>query len=83
MQQEVHDLILAGGRKYGYQVVDSTRLTHYTPGHSGGDGIHYNSEEGRAWAGRGVARDRAVAGEIGTGREAENVSQPTRNLFTL
>ncbi len=56
VQEIVRNLILAGGKKYGYTVVDSTRYTHYTPGHSGGDGIHYNSEEGRAWA-AGVLRE--------------------------
>ncbi len=58
VQQIVLNLIVAGGRKYGYNVVDSTRYTHYTPGRSGGDGIHYNSEEGRAWA-AGVLREAA------------------------
>ena len=50
VQQTVFNLIVAGGRKYGYAVVDSTRLTHYTPGRSGSDGVHYNNEEGRLWA---------------------------------
>lgn len=58
VQQIVLNLIIAGGRKYGYSVVDSSRLTHYTPGRSGGDGIHYNSEEGRAWA-NGALREMA------------------------
>ncbi len=56
VQDIVKNLIIAGGRKYGYAVVDSLRYTHYTPGRSGGDGIHYNSEEGRAWA-AGVLRE--------------------------
>ena len=56
VQDIVRNLILAGGRKYSYAVVDSSRYTHYTPGRSGGDGIHYNNEEGRAWA-AGVLRE--------------------------
>ena len=55
VQQAVLNLLLAGGIKYGYSVVNSTRYTHYTA-RSGGDGVHYGSEEGRAWA-AGVLRE--------------------------
>ena len=55
IQQAVLNLLLAGGVRYGYSVVNSTKYTHYTA-RSGGDGIHYGSEEGRAWA-AGVWRE--------------------------
>ena len=32
------------------KVIDSREFTHYVPGRTGGDGIHYNSESSRAWA---------------------------------
>ncbi len=55
VQQAVLDFILAGGGRYGYTVVNSTKYTHYTA-RSGGDGVHYSSEEGHAWA-AGVLRE--------------------------
>ena len=55
VQQAVLDLLVAGGAKYGYSVVNSQKYTHYTA-RSGGDGVHYSSEEGRAWA-AGVLRE--------------------------
>src|SRR5256714_13279523 len=34
----------------GDPVIDSRRFTRYVSGKTGGDGIHYNSESGEAWA---------------------------------
>jgi hypothetical protein len=34
----------------GDPVIDSRRFTRYVMGKTGGDGIHYNSESGAAWA---------------------------------
>ena len=34
----------------GDVVINSRRLTEYVPGKTGGDGVHYNSESGEAWA---------------------------------
>ena len=34
----------------GDPVIDSRRFTRYIMGKTGGDGIHYNSESGQAWA---------------------------------
>jgi hypothetical protein len=34
----------------GDPVIDSRRFTRYVMGKTGGDGIHYNSESGEAWA---------------------------------
>jgi len=31
-------------------VINSSRLTRYVPGKTGGDGVHYNRESGEAWA---------------------------------
>ena len=55
VQQAVLGLLVAGGAKYGYSVVNSQKYTHYTA-RTGGDGVHYSSEEGRAWA-AGVLRE--------------------------
>ena len=55
VQQAVLNLISTGGVRYGYGVINSQKYTHYTA-HSGGDGVHYSSEEGRAWA-AGVWRE--------------------------
>jgi hypothetical protein len=35
---------------HGDPVIDSRRFTRYVLGKTGGDGIHYNSESGEAWA---------------------------------
>jgi hypothetical protein len=34
----------------GDPLIDSRRFTRYVLGKTGGDGIHYNSESGEAWA---------------------------------
>lgn len=52
VQGRVHRLLRAGGDRDTFDVIDSRELTHYVPGKTGGDGIHYNSESSRAWAAR-------------------------------
>lgn len=51
-QDRIHRLIQAAARREHFDVIDSRELTHYTPGRTGGDGIHYNTEASRAWAER-------------------------------
>lgn len=51
-QDRIHSLIEASASRHRFQVIDSRQFTHYIPGKSGGDGIHYNSEASLAWAGR-------------------------------
>jgi hypothetical protein len=51
-QGRIHRLIQAGAKRDRFEVIDSRQLTHYIPGKTGGDGIHYNSASSRAWAAR-------------------------------
>lgn len=44
--------LIQQNRRSGDIVIDSRRLTHYVPGKTGGDGIHYNSQSSAAWAAR-------------------------------
>ena len=50
VQQAVQDLIKTAAERDSFDIIDSSRLTHYVPGKSGGDGIHYNREEAQQWA---------------------------------
>ena len=49
-QDRIHRLIQAAARRDNFEVIDSRELTHYVPGKTGGDGIHYNNDSSRAWA---------------------------------
>lgn len=49
-QDRIHRLIQLASRRDHFEVIDSRELTHYVPGKTGGDGIHYNTESSRAWA---------------------------------
>jgi hypothetical protein len=51
-QARIHRLLQEGAARDRFDLIDSRQLTHYVPGKTGGDGIHYNSESSRAWAGR-------------------------------
>jgi hypothetical protein len=55
-QRTIERLIVNGAGRGQYELILSSRLTHYIPGKTGGDGIHYNSEAGTEWA-RRVARE--------------------------
>ena len=52
LQGRIHRLIQLGAARDNFEVIDSRQLTHYIPGKTGGDGIHYNTEASRAWAAR-------------------------------
>jgi hypothetical protein len=49
-QGRVHRLIDQAAARDHFDVIDSRDLTHYIPGKTGGDGIHYNTEASRVWA---------------------------------
>jgi hypothetical protein len=51
VQHTVLDLIKAAAKKHSFEVIDSSLLTHYAAGRSGGDGIHYNTKDAMDWAG--------------------------------
>lgn len=51
-QARIHRLIQQGAKRDGFEVIDSRQLTHYVPGKTGGDGVHYNKEASRAWGAR-------------------------------
>jgi len=51
-------------------VIDSRRFTRYLMGKTGGDGVHYNSESGEAWARRVIASiDQVLAADIAARRK--------------
>jgi hypothetical protein len=54
VKASVTNLIKAAGQRDVFATIDSNSMTHYIPGKSGGDGVHYNSEEAKQWAGRVV-----------------------------
>ena len=50
VQRTVLQLIKDAGSKYGFKTIDSSTMTHYVPGKSGNDGVHYANEPARQWA---------------------------------
>jgi hypothetical protein len=70
VQGTVESIIRSGARKYRqFDVIPSRDLTHYVPGKTGGDGVHYNSESSTEWAGRVITRLRrrsSMAGIYGS-----------------
>jgi hypothetical protein len=49
----------------GDPVIDSRRFTRYVLGKTGGDGVHYNTESGQAWARPVIASiDQVLAADI-------------------
>ena len=57
-QRTIERMLKDAADRDHFRTVVSSRLTHYIPGKTGGDGIHYNEEAGTAWA-------HAVARQIG------------------
>ena len=49
-QGRVHEFIQAASARDNFEVIDSRKFTHYLPGKTGGDGIHYNSAASLVWA---------------------------------
>jgi hypothetical protein len=56
VQGTVESLIRSASRRDKFEVIPSRDLTHYVPGKTGGDGIHYNSEASSEWANRVILR---------------------------
>jgi GDSL-like lipase/acylhydrolase family protein len=54
VKASVTNLIKAAAQRDVFATIDSNSMTHYIPGKSGGDGVHYNSEEAKQWANRVV-----------------------------
>jgi len=50
VQDEVEHLISSTNQRHGFYTFQSRRFTHYTPGTTGSDGVHYNSAAAAAWA---------------------------------
>jgi|GEM_PF-2018577 len=50
VQRTVLALIKNASFRYGFKTIDSSTMTHYVPGKSGNDGVHYASEPAREWA---------------------------------
>jgi len=72
VQNRIYRLIQQSVRP-GDPVIDSRRFTRYVLGKTGGDGVHYNSESGRAWARPVIASiDQIVAADIAARRKVAN-----------
>lgn len=57
IQDKVESVIRSAARGNRYvDLIPSRDLTHYVPGKTGGDGVHYNSESSTAWANRVINR---------------------------
>ena len=41
VETRVQNLITAAAEKDSFEIIDSSRMTHYVPGKSGGDGVHW------------------------------------------
>jgi lysophospholipase L1-like esterase len=52
LQTRVTNLIKTASRRHSFEIIDSSRLTHYVRGQSGSDGVHYNKAAARVWANR-------------------------------
>jgi hypothetical protein len=52
VQRRVTNLIKTASRRHSFEIIDSSRLTHYVRGQSGGDGVHYNRTAAKEWANR-------------------------------
>jgi hypothetical protein len=52
VQQRVTNLIRTASGRHSFEIIDSSRLTHYVRGQSGSDGVHYNSAAAKEWANR-------------------------------
>ena len=56
VQGTVETLIRRASVKDRFDVIASRDLTHYVPGKTGADGVHYNSEASAEWANRVILR---------------------------
>jgi hypothetical protein len=52
----VKSVIRAAAQRDAFATIDSNSMTHYVPGRSGSDGVHYNIKEAKQWA-YGVMRE--------------------------
>lgn len=52
VEARVKDQITGAAARDSFETIDSSSMTHYVRGKSGGDGVHYNSEEAKVWANR-------------------------------
>ncbi len=56
VQRTVEILISAAAKRHNFETINSREMTHYVPGKSGGDGVHYNSQASIEWANRVIPR---------------------------
>ena len=56
VQRTVEILISAAAKRHNFETINSREMTHYVPGKSGRDGIHYNSQSSTEWANRVIPR---------------------------
>jgi hypothetical protein len=67
VQRAIENVIRNGTRKYPVYLIPSREMTHYIPGKTGSDGVHYNAEASTEWAERAWSRFRRKYGEAGAG----------------
>ena len=56
VQSTVENLISAAAQRDRFETIPSRRITHYVPGKTGRDGVHYNPEASEEWAKRVIVR---------------------------
>jgi hypothetical protein len=56
VQSTVENLISAAAHRDRFETIPSRRITHYVPGKTGRDGVHYNPEASEEWAKRVIVR---------------------------
>ena len=50
VEDEIERLISTTNKRHGYYTFQSRRFTHYVPGKTGSDGVHYNDAGAAIWA---------------------------------
>lgn len=56
VQQTVENLLREASGRDSFDMISSRDITHYVPGKTGSDGVHYNSEASAEWGNRIVRR---------------------------
>ncbi|MGA0846017.1 MAG: SGNH/GDSL hydrolase family protein [Luteolibacter sp.] len=56
IEKMVDAMILDSASRHGIYVIQSSKYTRYVNGKTGSDGVHYQTEAARAWAGQVIRR---------------------------
>jgi hypothetical protein len=50
VKRDVDELLKSEARSCDFEIIDSAKMTHYVPGQTGSDGVHYNTRPAHEWA---------------------------------